>query len=109
MSQAHPEMCWTWPVMEVNRSIMAKGKMDRMTIHIGDNGGHTVESHFKPMPSHSGKMGVEMAYSEPEQHIFGAGEKNQMMAHIGKHLGAGPAGGESDVPMSGSHNEEGMK
>lgn len=61
-----------------------------MHIMPANNGGFRVRHQFKPSPqSKGGSMsgGVEMQYHQPEEHVFGADEGEQMVAHVAKHLG----------------------
>lgn len=64
--------------------------LDSMTITPAANGGHTIRHSFKARPTnHKGRMsgGLSMDYPEPEEHVFGADQSKQALAHIAKHLG----------------------
>ena len=56
-------------------------KLARITIEPvkGANGGHIV--------SHEYNSGNSMTYHKPDQHIFSKDDGEEMMAHLGKHLG----------------------
>lgn len=66
-------------VMDVNARSRGKSakKLRRVTIEAAKNGGHTVEHHF----DHS-----DGPYREPEQHVFGKGEHEKMLAHVANAL-----------------------
>jgi hypothetical protein len=74
-----------------------KRAIRRMEIEPAENGGHMVTHHMKEMPQHSSKMGMSMAYQEPEKHVFGPDEGHEMLAHIANHLSI-PERGEADEP-----------
>ena len=81
---------------------MAKMKMRRMMIEPAENGGHMVTHEMAPQMSHSGKMGVGMAYKEPEKHVFGKEEGHEMLAHIANHLAIKePEEGETEEEADG--------
>lgn len=63
-----------------------KKMIRRMEIEPAENGGHTVTHHFKETPTHSSRSGMGMAYTEPEQHVFGPKEGHEMLAHVANHL-----------------------
>lgn len=50
--------------------------LSHLVVRKAENAGHMVEHHFTSMEH------------EPEHHVFGKGEGREMMAHIGKHMGA---------------------
>jgi hypothetical protein len=80
---------------------MADKKMiRRMEIEPAENGGHMVTHHFKEMPTHSGKIGMGMAYQEPEKHVFGENEGHAMLAHIANHLAIPESMGEKKEEMA---------
>lgn len=58
----------------------------RMEIEPAENGGHMVTHHLKDKPVHSSKVGMGMAYQEPEKHVFGPEQGHEMLAHIANHL-----------------------
>jgi hypothetical protein len=62
---------------------MAKKEMRRMEIEPAENGGHTVTHHYREAV---GKGGMSGSYQEPEQHVFGANEGHEMLAHVANHL-----------------------
>lgn len=64
-------------------------KLDHMRITPAENGGHTVEHHYKV--TMKGDSGAFMAHHEPATHVFGKGEGKKMMAHLKEHLGIGAA------------------
>jgi hypothetical protein len=73
--------------------------LERLEISPSKNGGHVITHHFKPRAiSQRGAMrgGLGMHYREPETHSFGAGQQDQMTAHIMKSLGLKGGGGASD-------------
>ena len=74
-----------------------KKAIRRMEIEPAENGGHMVTHHFKETPSHSSKMGMSMAYQEPEKHVFGPEEGHEMLAHIANHLEI-PEGAQVEAP-----------
>lgn len=51
-----------------------------MSIRPADNGGATVEHHFRS----SGSMG---SYKDPETHAFGPNDLGKLKKHLTKHLG----------------------
>lgn len=48
-------------------------KLDHMRVEEAENGGHTVTHHFTHYEHN------------PEQHVFGKGEGNELLMHIAKH------------------------
>jgi hypothetical protein len=71
-----------------SRSKRASKKLRRISIESAKNGGHTVEHHF----DHS-----DGPYREPEQHVFGKGEHEAMLAHVANALKLPePKDGEGD-------------
>lgn len=73
--------------------------LDHLEIHPTRNKGFTITHHFKPRAiSERGAMrgGLGMHYREPETHSFGAGQQDQMTAHIMKSLGLKGGGAASD-------------
>ena len=85
---------------------MAKREMRRMEIEPAENGGHTVTHHYRETPTHSGKGGVQMAYQEPEHHVFGADQGHEMLAHLANHLNI-PEGKKMEAPEKESAEETG--
>jgi hypothetical protein len=85
-----------------------EAKMDHMRITPAENGGHTVEHHYKAMPS--GKSGAFMEHKEPETHVFGAGEGAKMLGHLKKHLGIGaaPAAGTQEAEQEPAPHDVGQ-
>ena len=65
------------------RAMEKKHELHHMEIHPAENGGHTVQHHFK---SKRGK-GPFMEHPEPEHHVFGPEDHEKMMSHISEHLG----------------------
>lgn len=66
--------------MEVNaasRRAKTRKKLDHVRIEPAENGGHTVEHHFEHQDG---------PYREPEQHVFGKGEHEKMLAHVANAL-----------------------
>lgn len=61
---------------------MAKMDIRRMEIEPAENGGHMVTHYMKEQPSKNGMM----PYQEPEEHVFGADEGHDMLAHIANQL-----------------------
>jgi hypothetical protein len=82
---------------------MAKGKMEHMRISPSENGGHSIEHHYK---SSMGKSGAFLSHPEPETHVFGAHEGAKMIKHIKEHLGLG-AKPEEHAPAETEEPEEG--
>jgi hypothetical protein len=66
--------------------------------------GASIRHSFKEQPTHSSKMGMQMAYQEPEMHSFGEGEGHEMLAHIANHLGIAE-GKEQEAPEAQSKDE----
>lgn len=68
-------------VMEVNartrRGATKAKELHHVEITPAENGGHTVAHHFK-------YEGGE--YHEPEEHVFGKGEHEKMLAHVANAL-----------------------
>lgn len=67
-------------VMDVNaksRGKRTEKKLRRVSIEAAKNGGHTVEHHFEH---------TDGPYREPEQHVFGKGEHEKMLAHVANAL-----------------------
>lgn len=62
-----------------------KKEIRRIEIEPAENGGHTVTHHYHPM-QHQGRHGVQESYVEPETHVFGKGEHEDMLAHVANHL-----------------------
>lgn len=58
-------------------------KLHRMTIEPSDNGGHTVEHHYKSTP---GKSGAFMEAAPSKTYTFGPDEHEKMLSHIDTHL-----------------------
>lgn len=81
-----------------------KKMMRRMEIEPAENGGHMVTHHYKESPHHSSKMGMSMAYQEPEKHVFGPEEGHEMLAHIANHLSI-PEGKKIEEPERESEEE----
>ena len=76
---------------EMEKKHMAKEpkhELHHIEIHPAENGGHTVEHHYKPT---STKSGAFMERPEPEIHVFGKSEHNKMISHLKEHLGIGAA------------------
>lgn len=65
-----------------------------MEIEPSENGGHTVTHRFKEMPSRN--VGMQ-SYQEPEHHVFGPDEHEDMMAHVAHHLGVKHETGKLDA------------
>lgn len=55
---------------------MRKGAktIDHLRVRMAENGGHVVEHHFTSMEH------------QPEQHVFGAGQHKEMLAHVAQHM-----------------------
>lgn len=89
-----------------------KKEIRRIEIEPAENGGHTVTHHYKPMQRES-KHGVMENYVEPEQHVFGADEGHEMLAHVANHLEIPEMEeGDEDEPGTGTKGpkeEEGDK
>lgn len=66
----------------------AKKVLDHVRVyhgmHNGKPHGHVVEHHFRT----EGGDGMAMGYHEPEKVPFGPGQGDEMMAHVGKTMGA---------------------
>ena len=77
-----------------------KKVIEHIRIVPAENGGHTVEHHYKAAPSHSSKMGMGMHYTEPEHHVFGKEDGHEMLAHVANHLQIEPPDEED-----GNYNE----
>lgn len=77
-------------------------KLHHIEIHPGKNGGHRVVHEYERRPAkRDGAMsgGMYMERPEPEEHLFGEGEDQKVMAHVAKALGfrkGGSAGGAKD-------------
>lgn len=50
-------------------------KLHHIEIHPAKNGGHMVQHHYHH----------DMTYHEPEHHVFGPEQGEEMMAHVMKH------------------------
>ena len=77
---------------------MAK-KLHHIEIHPAENGGHTVQHHYKEEMSRSrdAHAGMMMRHVEPEHHVFGPDEGHEMLAHVANHL---------NVPVEGKKGRE---
>jgi hypothetical protein len=67
-------------VLDMNaksRGKQASKKIRRVSIEPAKNGGHTVEHHFEH---------TDGPYREPEQHVFGKGQHEKMLAHVANAL-----------------------
>lgn len=65
-------------------------KLRAIEIHPGKNGGHRVVHEFERTPAkREGAMsgGMYMERPESEEHLFGHGEHEKVMSHVGKALG----------------------
>jgi hypothetical protein len=76
----------------------------RIDVHRSPSGkvtGHTVHHHMSPKSS-----GKSMAFMEQDRqsYPFGAGQHEEMMAHVNKHLGAGES---MDQPASEGEQAQG--
>ena len=60
--------------------------LDHLRVKEAENGGHVVSHHF---------VGYD---HEPEDHVFGAGQGKQMLAHVAEHMGVStePDGDEGE-------------
>lgn len=77
-------------VMEVNaksrQAARSKKELSHLRVSAAENGGHIVEHHFE----HNGE------YHEPEQHVFGEGEHEKMLAHVANALKLPEPGAEEE-------------
>ncbi|MBV8208212.1 MAG: hypothetical protein JO041_15610 [Acidobacteria bacterium] len=62
----------------------AKHELHHLEIHPAENGGHTVEHHFKMKHS---KSGAFITHPDPERYSFGPEEGHKMLAHTANTLG----------------------
>lgn len=54
-------------------------KIHKVEVTRAKNGGHVVRHHFI--------SGPDRPFEEPQEHVFGKGEGQALMAHLHKHLG----------------------
>lgn len=74
-------------------------ELEGMHISPAKNGGYTVRHSYRAKPvMRRGAMngGMGMDYPESEEHVFGANQGKEMLAHVSKHLGVTPAAPASD-------------
>ena len=65
-----------------------KNPLAELSIAPGEKGGHVVTHHFRPTVTYKrGAGGMGMDHRPPQQHIFGKGENNKVLAHIAQALG----------------------
>jgi hypothetical protein len=57
-------------------------RLVKLEITKGKNGGHVVTHHHE----RKGQDGYPM-HEQPEEHVFGAGQGGEMMAHVAQHMG----------------------
>lgn len=81
-----------------------KHELHHMEIHPAENGGHTVQHHYK-MKS-AGKSGAFMERAEPEAHAFGPEQHAAMMKHIAKHLTGGLKAEATEVAKEEAAEED---
>jgi len=75
-------------------------KLSRISIEIGDNGGHTVEHH-------TARRGAGIGpYEEPKRHIFGPDDKDKLRDHLHKHLGLSGGGKAERGPEPDEQDDE---
>lgn len=67
-----------------------KKELEHLRIAPAENGGHTVSHVFKRAPMNkkgAGMGGLSFESPPPEEHVFGASEKQKMLAHVAGALG----------------------
>lgn len=71
-----------------------KKELDHLRVHKAENGGHIVEHHFTSFEH------------EPEHHVFGEHEGEDMMDHIAGHMGVKTGGTTDEEAESEPEGEE---
>lgn len=77
-----------------------KGKkvLDHMRIKEAENGGHTVEHHYNTVDG--------PGYHEPEMHVFGPDQGEEMLAHVAKHANVDVDAKEKELDKEAESEQE---